>query len=74
MAKPMTKRYSVYDRRTEQPLIINGTAAECAKRLGMGLESFWVLVSRAHTGRGWQSKKYEIFDDEEDDIDEMDLH
>ena len=34
----MAKHYSVYNRRTDMPLIIHGTAAQCAEFLGITIE------------------------------------
>ena len=68
----MAKRYSVYNRRTDMPIVIYGTAKECAKALGIDLRSFQKQASRCRHGRPVQ--KYEIFEDEEDDDNEMDLY
>ena len=37
----MAKRYSVYDRRTDQPVIIYATARECAAAMGLTEMSFY---------------------------------
>ena len=38
--------YDVYDNRTDMPLIIGGTAEECARRLGIKQESFLDYVKK----------------------------
>lgn len=42
--------YTVYDNNTDEVLIVDGTASECAKRMGMKEESFYSTVSRAQKG------------------------
>lgn len=65
----MSKKYSIYDRRTDQPVIIYGTAEQCASALGMKVHSFYSLVMRQRKGE--RVGKCEIFEDEEDDDLEM---
>ena len=70
------RRYSIYDRTNDQPVVIHATAEECAEVLGIETRSFYSYVSRQRRASRWASKRYEIFvdeDDEEDDADEMDL-
>ncbi len=62
------KRYSVYNRHTGLPIYIFGTAPQCAAAMGVTLGSFFSLMSKS---RLRPSKKYEFFDDEEDDEDEL---
>ena len=60
-------RYSVYDNRTDFPLIIDGTADECAAALNRSRGSFYCLVDRVRQGK---NKRYSILQrmvDEEDD-------
>lgn len=62
-------KYSVYDSKTEMPLIIYATAKECAKAMGITAESFRRYRCRIRDGIG--VKKWLIFrDDVEDDNDE----
>ena len=42
--------YTVYDNRTDFPVIVGGTATECAKAMGLTIESFYCAVSRARSG------------------------
>jgi hypothetical protein len=65
----MDRRYSVYDRRTDQPIVIHGTAHHCAAVLGVRLKTFYVYISRARKGRPGAPQKYEIFTDDEDEDD-----
>lgn len=58
-------RYSVYERGTDRPFFIAGTAAECAEALGITLQSFYKQVQRSR--RGHPPQKYEIFIDEDEE-------
>ena len=61
----MVRKYSVYDRRTDMPIIINGTAEQCAARMGLKLNSFYRALMRQ---RGASSAvKYEVVIDEDQD-------
>lgn len=59
--------YSVYNRRTDQPVFIHGRARECAKAMGVTLATFWHYVTRNRTG--FLPCKYEIIVDDEEDED-----
>ena len=61
----MAKHYSVYEPRTDKPIMIYGTSVECAKALGITLGSFYRGIVRQRKGK--KSTKYEIFEDTEDD-------
>ena len=50
--------YSVYDRKTTLPLIIDGTAEACAKYMGISRGSFYTAVMRS---RKKKFKRYEIY-------------
>lgn len=54
----MANRYSVYDTRTDMPILIWGTAAQCAAAMRVSLQSFRTYCSLAKKGKGRQ--KYEI--------------
>lgn len=59
-------RYSVYDNRTDFPIIIDGTADECAKALNRSRNSFYCMVDRVRKGK---NKRYTVLQrmvDEED--------
>ena len=42
------KLYTVYDNRTDMPVIVDGRAKECAKVMGMTLKSFYPAVTRSN--------------------------
>ncbi len=44
-------RYSVYESKTDNPIIIDGTAVQCAKVLGMTQNSFYSFVSKCRKGK-----------------------
>lgn len=53
--------YTVYDNRTDLPIIIDGEARECAEAMGMTLASFYSAVVHAKSGKikRWHiEKKY----------------
>ena len=62
------KRYSVYNRITGQPIYIYGTGPQCAAAMGITLSAFYALKSRA---RLRPSKKYEFYDDQEMEDDDL---
>lgn len=45
------KLYTVYDNKTDMPVIIDGTAKKCAKAMGMALSSFYSAVTHSKTGK-----------------------
>ena len=58
--------YSVYDNKTDLPIVIDATAEECAKVLKRTVASFYCLVCRVLKG---EIKRYTVlrrFADEED--------
>ncbi len=57
----MANLYSVYARGTDRPIMIAGTAAECAAALGITRSSFYTQIVR--TRKGQPPQKYEIFED-----------
>lgn len=67
MAKRQYKHYSVYNRKTDLPVIIHGKTSECMRTLGVSRATFYSYV--AHTRNGTRKCKYEIFVDEENDDD-----
>ena len=40
-------KYDVYDNRTDFPIIIDGTAKECARALGITKRSFYNIVVKS---------------------------
>jgi DNA invertase Pin-like site-specific DNA recombinase len=49
--------YTVYDNRTDMPIIIDGTAKECAKAMGIKLITFYPYVTSSREGK---PKKWHI--------------
>ena len=43
--------YTVYDNRTDLPVIVDGEARECAKAMGISFSSFYSAVSNARSGK-----------------------
>lgn len=68
----MAKHYSVYERATDRPVVIFGTSDECARALGITRGSFYSKIAKERSGMH-RSRKYEIFEDEEDDNDELEV-
>lgn len=62
MARGPYKHYSVYDRRTDEPVVIYGTAQECMEILGVTLNTFYIYVTR--TRKGFGKRKYDIYVDD----------
>lgn len=54
MASKSNKRYSVYETGTDRPIIIWGSARECAAALGITYNSFHCYISRARAGRPYK--------------------
>lgn len=43
--------YSIYDNRTDFPIVIDSTAEECAAAMKRSVKSFYCLVNRVRTGK-----------------------
>lgn len=62
------KRYSVYWKKTGEPLIIGGTAEECAREMDLTtIGSFWSVwnkIKNNHPKRSlkWDIVRYEVKD------------
>ena len=64
-------RYSVYSAKDGLPLIINGTIPQCARALGMTLNSFQTQASRQRHGKKkGGSRKYCIVREESEALNE----
>ena len=63
---PKIKRYSMYDRKTDMPLLLYATAKECAEFMKVDQKTFYHTICRQRSGVHVY-KKYEIFEDEVDD-------
>lgn len=53
--------YSVYDRRTDEPVFIHGTADVCASAMGVKLSTFYQYITRMRKGE--HRKKYDIVEE-----------
>lgn len=62
MLKTPYRYYSVYKRRTDEPVVIHGTALECAKVMGVTMTTFYIYVTRTKKGIG--KRKYDIYVDD----------
>lgn len=60
--------YTVYDRRTDLPLIIGGTARECAAAMKISLGSFHTIYTKLKNGNKKATRKWEIFRDDPGDM------
>ena len=62
------KRYSVYYKNTDMPLIIYASAKECAKAMGITIDSFYRYIVFTRRGnrniRKWAVYEDEVGDDE----------
>lgn len=59
----MKYRYTVYERATDIPVIFDGTASECARKMDVSLATFYSYVSKQK--RDPNFGKFEIVVDEE---------
>lgn len=61
--------YTVYDNQTGFPVIVCGTARECAKAMGMTYDSFFCAVNRAYKGiiKRWYIERYYVDELEEEE-------
>ncbi|MBR2047114.1 MAG: hypothetical protein IJ960_00810 [Oscillospiraceae bacterium] len=57
--------YSVYHRGTDRPIMIHGTAAECARAMGVLVASFRSFWCRQRRGRPNACRKWEIIREED---------
>lgn len=57
---PYRRHYSVYLRKTDEPVIIHGLASECAAAMGITKSSFYRYMCRDTESYG---RKYEVFVD-----------
>lgn len=66
MPRVYYKYYSVYNRHTDEPVIIHGTTPECMAATGLTKRSFYIYVTR--TRQNAKKGKYDIYvDDPEED-------
>lgn len=72
MSKSCYKRYSVYRRNNEMPVIIFATAKECAEAMGCNPQTFASYLSRFKKGKPYP-KNYLIYEDEIDEDEKEEL-
>ena len=53
--------YSVYNRKTDEPIFIHGTAVRCAEAMGVKKSTFYQYVTRMRKGE--YRKKYDIVEE-----------
>lgn len=58
------RHYSVYHKKTDQPLIIYATARECAEAMGIQIKSFYRYVMRMREGK-IRLRKWAVYEDED---------
>jgi len=59
------KRYSVYDAKSDLPVIVYGTSTECAKAMGITRNSFFRYICRMKSGI--RLRKWLVYEDEKED-------
>lgn len=64
MARAYYKFYSVYNRHTDEPVVIHGTALECMAVMKVTRATFYHYVTRTRRGR---QCKYDIYVDDPDE-------
>ena len=62
-------RYSVYHSKTELPLVIYGTSKECAKAMGIRVNSFYRYICRMRGGK-IKLRKWLVYEDEVEDLED----
>lgn len=62
---PGPKKYSVYNAKTDQPVIIYANSKDCAKVMGIKLNSFYRYICRMRGGK-IKLRKWLVYEDEED--------
>lgn len=62
--------YTVYHRRTDLPVIIGGTARECAAAMKIDLGSFHTIYTKLKNGNKKATRKWEIFRDAPEDMED----
>ena len=63
---PNPKKYSVYSAKTDLPVIIYAGSKECAKAMGIKLNSFYRYICRMRGGK-IKLRKWLVYEDELDD-------
>ncbi len=67
--QPYRRRYSVYRKEDDMPIIIHGLSGECAAAMGITKNSFYRYMVRLD--HGIKLRKYEVFlDDPDEELEE----
>ena len=64
MGRKKSKMYSVYNAKTDLPVIIYADSDECAKALGITRNSFYRYICRMRAGK-IKLRKWQVYEDEE---------
>jgi len=56
------KRYSVYRKGTDLPVVVYGTAQQCARAMGIKINTFYHYVNRIREGKR-DLKKFDVYED-----------
>lgn len=64
MGRKKSKMYSVYNAKTDLPVIIYADSDECAKALGITRNSFYRYICRMRGGK-IKLRKWLVYEDEE---------
>lgn len=65
-----SNRYSVYHKKTDVPLIIYATSAECAKAMGIKVNSFYRYICIMRGGK-INLRKWNVYEDGPEDLGEQ---
>lgn len=65
----MVKRYSVYHKKTDMPLILYATAKECAEAMGIKRNSFYRYICRMRGGK-INLRKWLVYEDEVEELED----
>ena len=68
MTRSPYKYYSVYKRKTDEPVVIHGTALECIKVMGVTIATFYIYVTR--TSKGVGKRKYDVYVDDREEVED----
>lgn len=58
------KKYSVYNAKTDQPVLIYANSKDCAKAMGIALNSFYRYICRMRGGK-IKLRKWLVYEDED---------
>ncbi|MBR4077552.1 MAG: hypothetical protein IKK17_02995 [Oscillospiraceae bacterium] len=61
-------RYTVYDNKTDLPIIVDGTAKECARAMNRSEASFRSAVTRCEQGK---NRRWTIYKSAADELEEL---